>query len=114
MLETQREINLAIDTQADADGVAGHYVEKAFKLRKIGVFANATGITGSPTAATIDVQDDGTDIVAAHDISSNGITELSTPKYVAAGSLLEIDLNFTGGSSPAFSGNIILIGDLGE
>lgn len=114
MIETHAEINLPLTTQADADSVAGHYVQKGFTLRAIGVYANVTGITGSPTAATVDVQDDGTDVVTAQDISSNGITTLSAAVHFAAGSLIELDVNFTGGSSPAFSGNIVLIGDWSE
>ena len=114
MLETQALIDFAIDTQVDADGIAGAYIPRDLKLTHIGAFANVTGITGSPTAATIDVQDDASDVVTAHSIAANALTELSTIIYIAAGSLIEIDLNLTAGSTPAFSGNIQLIGDWGE
>lgn len=114
MLEALAEIVFHLVTQADADGVSGAYVPKDFMLTGISVFANATGITGTPTTATIDIQDDGTDIVTAQDVSSNGYTELTTPLYIAAESVIEIDLNFSGGSSPAFSGDIGLIGYWGE
>jgi hypothetical protein len=71
-------------------------------------------LVGSAATETIDVQDDGTDVVTAHDISANGVGELATPVRIAAGSVIEIDLNLVGGTSPTASGEIALWGYVAE
>lgn len=104
MNERLTPISFTLSSQAAANGAAGMYVPAGMTITHVSVFAT---VTGSPSAATIDVQDDGTDIITAQDISANGITAL-TPVSVAADSVVEIDVNFTGGTSPAVSGEITL------
>ena len=100
-----------LDGQADADGVAGHYIPEAFLLTHISHFVTVLG--GSVTA-DIDVQDDGTDAVTAQSIDTNAITELTTPVRFAADSVIEIDLNLAGGTTPTVTGEIGLWGYVSE
>ena len=104
-------IPLYLDGASDADGVAGHYVPEAFLLTHI---SNFVTIAGGSVVATIDVQDDGTDAVVAHNIDANGITELTTPVRFAADSAIEIDLNLVGGTTPTATGEIGLWGYVSE
>jgi hypothetical protein len=99
-------IPLRLTGQGDADGVAGIYVPRDFLLTQVSVFVS---IAGTPSAATIDIQDDGTDILTAQDITGNGLKNV-TGTNIAGGSVLEIDLNLTGGSTPTVTGDIALIG----
>ena len=99
-------IPFRLDSQGDADGVAGVYVPRDFLLTGISVFVS---ISGSPSAATADIQDDGVDIVTGESIAANGLKDV-TDANIAGGSVVEVDLNFTGGSSPAATGEIALIG----
>jgi hypothetical protein len=91
--------------QTDADGVAGFYAPHALTLIGYSVFGT---ITGTPSAADIDIQGDGTDVLTAVDISTNGYFDFATLPTVSAGDAIEIDLNFTGGTTPNFDGNLTL------
>jgi hypothetical protein len=104
-------ISLAFQGETDADGVMGAYVPQDFRLIKVSHFVTATG---TPTAITIDIQDDTADVETAMDISSAGITALTTPAEIAADSVIEIDLNTTGGTTPTATGEIVLWGYIGE
>jgi len=104
-------LTATLAAQADADGVAGFYVPDEFTILYVSHFLS---FANSPTAETIDIQDDGDDIETDIDVSTNGITTLDTPLRVAAGSVIEIDLNLTGGSSPTATGQITLWGLAGE
>jgi hypothetical protein len=101
-----------LDGQADADGVAGVYVPEAMILTHVSAFVT---LAGSPGTATIDIQVEGTDVQAAIDISSNGLTALTVPGYrVAAGEVVEIDLNLAEGTTPTATGEIVLWGLVAE
>ena len=99
-----------LDDDADTHGVAGIYIPKDFRAVWLSTFVT---LSGTPTAADVDIQDDGVDAQAAIDISSNGLTTL-TPFEVAAGSVIEIDLNLAGGTSPKAIGELVLWGYTGE
>jgi hypothetical protein len=104
--------NFTLASQADADGVAGVYVPEAMIITHLSAFLT---IAGSPATATIDIQDDGTDVQAGIDVSSNGLTALTAPGYrVAADSVIEIDLNFTQGTTPTATGEIVIWGLVAE
>lgn len=98
--------------QADADGVGGKtYVPAPMLFTHI---SHNLTMTGTPTLNTIDVQDDGTDINAALDISTAALYALATPVVIAAGSLMELDLNLAGGSTPKAAGKVVLWGSVNE
>ena len=71
---------------------------------------------GGSVTATIDLQDDATDITGAVaiDIGTDGITALATPQRIAADSVVELDVNLTGGTTPTVTGEIVLWGYVSE
>jgi hypothetical protein len=72
----------------------------------------AGSVSGSPSAASIDVKDDGSEIVTGQSVLANGFTALG-PKMIAQNSVITFDVNFTGGSSPAFTGMLHLVALMG-
>lgn len=103
-----------MSAQADADSVGGGtYVGAAVLFTHI---SHNLTFTGTPTATTVDIQDDGTDVTgaAAVDVSSDALTALTTPVRIASGSLIECDLNLAGGSTPKATGRVALWGLIGE
>ena len=83
----------------------------------VGVSLCAEVFTGTPTGCTIDIQDDGTDVIAA--ITANtaltpGVWQsvhmggTNAPVHIVAGSEVEIDLNLTGGSTPTASFSVVI------
>jgi hypothetical protein len=99
-----------LETDSDGDGIAGVYIPQDIRVTHISVFVT---LAGSPGTATIDIQDDASDAVAAVDISSNGLKDI-TDFEAASGSLLELDLNLLEGTSPTAKGEIVLWGHVGE
>jgi hypothetical protein len=98
--------------ETDADSVGGGtYVPEGMLLTKV---SHSLTLTGTPTSATIDIQDDGTDIAAAIDVSTAGIETLSAPVRIAAGSHVECDLNLAGGTTPKARGRVVLWGYVSE
>ncbi len=96
-----------IQGQVDADGVVEF--EAPCGMTIVGVSLCAEAFTGSPTGFNVDIQDDGSDIITAVAANSAGTSGTwktptfggsETPVYVAAGSAVEIDVNFAGGSTP--------------
>jgi len=113
--EVMRLISLQVPALEDADSVVGF--EALEDMTIVGVSVNATVFTGSPTGFTIDIQDDGTDVIAATAANTAltpgtwqsvhmGGTE--APVHIAAGSEVEIDLNLTGGSSPTATFTVMI------
>jgi len=101
-----------VSAQADADGVGGAtYVPKAMLLTHV---SHELTQTGTPTAATIDIQDDGTDIVTAQSVATPALATLTTPVRIASGSKIECDLNLAGGSTPKSTGRVVLWGLVSE
>lgn len=97
---------------ADADGVGGDtYIPKPILFTHI---SHSLTLTGTPTGADIDIQDDASDIVTAMDISTAALYALATPVVIAAGSLMELDLNLAGGSTPKAAGKVVLWGSVNE
>ena len=99
----------------DTDGVIDF--EALEDMTIVGVSLCATVFTASPTGFTIDIQDDGTDAIAA--ITANTALTPGTwqsvhmggtnaPVHIAAGSEVEIDLNLTGGSSPTATFTVVI------
>ena len=93
--------------QADADGV--HTVKVPFGVTIVGVTVCAEAFTGSPTGFNIDIQDDTVDVITAIAANSAGTpgewksTHFgggNAPVAVAAGSVVEVDVNLTGGTTP--------------
>lgn len=102
---------------ADADGV--WLQEIPFQCTIVAVNYTLHTVTGSPTGANIDIQDDTVDAITA--IALAAFTAGSVAEWlskhmggsedaveVAAGSKLEIDLNLTGGTSPTAGLNGII------
>lgn len=101
--------------QAAANGV--HAVKAPVGLTLVGVSVYPEAFTGSPTGFNIDIQDDTTDVITAVAANSAGTPGewksthfggSNAPVAVAAGSVLEIDVNFSGGSSPTADYEIVL------
>ncbi len=95
------------EAQGDADGVHEFYA--VIGLTILGASLCAEAFTGTPTAFTVDIQDDGTDVITALAASTAGTpgTWLTpcfggseTPQHIAAGSSVEVDVNLTAGSTP--------------
>lgn len=100
-----------LDGASDADGVCGVYVPQDVRITHVSSFVT---ITGGPSAATIDIQDDTVDTaILAQSIATNGLHNV-TDVEVASGSVLELDLNLTGGTSPTATGEVVLWGYVGE
>jgi hypothetical protein len=100
--------NFSAQAQADADGV--HTIKVPFGITIVGVTLCAEAFTGSPTGFNIDIQDDTTDVITAVAANTAGTPGewksthfggSNTPVAVAAGSVVEVDVNLTGGSTPS-------------
>lgn len=105
--EVMRVMTFTVEAQDDADGVIGFDALETMTI--VGVSLWAEAFTGTPTAFDIDIQDDGNDVITAIDAStaktagnwqSTMMGGTNDPVTIAAGSEVEIDVNFTGGSSP--------------
>ena len=115
MREMLVPFTFTLEAQAAANGAVEFETLCGFTL--VGVSLCAAALGGSPTAFDIDIQDDGSDIVTAVAANSAGTSGTwktptfggtETPVYVAAGSAVEIDVNFAGGSSPTADFCVIL------
>lgn len=116
-------IDFFFEARADADAV--WVLTVPVQLTIVAVHYTLDAVSGTVTAAGIDIQDDGTDIIAAIDLAAFTKGNLAEwlskhiaggdedPVTVAAGSLLEIDVNITGGGSIGLNGTIwALVGGL--
>jgi len=83
----------------------------------LGVSLCAEAFTGTPTAFTVDIQDDATDVITAVTASTAGTPGTwytpcfggtETPVRIAAGSDVEVDVNLTAGSTPTADFTLIL------
>lgn len=101
--------------QAAANGV--HTLYAPVGLTLVGVTLTAEAFTGSPTGFNVDIQDDDVDVITAVAANTAGVSGrwLSThlggsnaPVAVAAGSEIEVDVNFSGGTSPTADYDVTL------
>lgn len=108
-------INFSAQAQVAANGVHGVTVPKGCTL--VGVSMWVEALTGSPTNINIDIQDDGTDIITAGiTLTAAGAGTWLTPTLggtntalnIASGSVVEVDVNFTAGSTPTADYDITL------
>ena len=97
----------------NGNGAKGVYVPDNVQLTAVSSFG---ADSGAPSVQTIDVQDDGSDITGATalDLATNALQTLTTPASIAAGSVIEIDLNLSGGTTPTWTGQIALWGFVDE
>lgn len=113
--EVMRVISLSKSPLIDTDSVLAFQALEDMTI--VGVSLCATVFSGSPTAFTVDIQDDGTDVIAALTASTAltpgvwqsvhmGGTE--APVHIAAGSKVEVDMNLTGGSSPTAEFTLVI------
>lgn len=112
-------ISLKIATQAAKNLACGLKTSEDYVL--VGLSAYLATVTGTPTAAQIDVNDDGVEITGFGTIGLGATAGVGTvvetvhfggavdvPAVIAAGSEIEIDLKFSGGTSPTAEIDIIL------
>jgi hypothetical protein len=113
--EVMRVLPFHVAPLAAADSVINFKALEAMTI--VGVSLCATVFTGTPTGFTVDIQDDASDVIAA--ITANtaltpgtwltphmGGTQ--TPVTIAAGSVVEVDLNLTGGSTPTAEFDVVI------
>jgi len=109
------------EAQADADGVFEFDMPVGMTI--LGVSLCAEAFSGTPTAFTIDIQDDGSDVIAALAASTAGTPGTwytsafggsEDPVVIAAGSDVEVDVNLTAGSTPKADFTLILYVTLDE
>ncbi len=113
--EVMRVMCFQKDPLVDTDGVIDFSALEDMTI--VGVSLCATVFTGTPTGFTIDIQDDGTDVIAA--LAANTALTPGTWKsvhmggtedavHIAAGSEVEVDLNLTGGSTPTAAFTLVI------
>jgi hypothetical protein len=100
-------LNFSAQAQATANGV--HTIKVPLGLTIVGVTVCAEAFTGSPTGFNIDIQDDTVDVITAVAANTAGTPGewksthfggTNTPVAVAAGSVIEVDVNLVAGSTP--------------
>jgi hypothetical protein len=110
-----------VEGQDAANGV--HEFDVPVGITILGVSLCAEAFTGTPTGFNIDIQDDGSDVITAVAANTAGtpgtwctpaLGGSQTPVHIAAGSDVEIDVNFSGGSSPTADYTIVLYVTLDE
>jgi hypothetical protein len=112
-------ISLKFHTQAAGNALCGF--EALEDLTLVGASLSLDAVTGTPTAVTMDVNDDGAGIAGFTAVSvgttAGAVTPVKTTHYggavaipadIAAGSEVDVDLNFSGGSSPTAGGTVVL------
>ena len=115
MSEVMRTISFHVSPIVATDSVVDFQALEDMTI--VGVSLCAEVFTGTPTGCTIDIQDDGTDVIAA--ITANtaltpGVWQsvhmggTNAPVHIVAGSEVEIDLNLTGGSTPTASFSVVI------
>jgi hypothetical protein len=99
--------NFSAQAQTTANGV--HTLKVPFGITIVGVTVCAEAFTGSPTGFNIDIQDDTVDAVTAVAANTAGTPGewksthfggSNTPVAMAAGSVMEVDVNLVAGSTP--------------
>jgi hypothetical protein len=105
--EVMRVLSFSLEAQDDADGVIEF--EALEDMTIVGVSLCAEAFTGTPTGFNIDIQDDGSDVIAAVAANTAGtpgtwkavhMGGTNSAAHIAAGSSVEVDVNFSGGTTP--------------
>jgi len=113
--EVMRVLPFHVSPLADADSVVAFQALEAMTI--VGASLCATVFTGSPTGFTVDIQDDTADVITAitADTALTPGTWLTphmggteTPVTIAAGSVVEVDLNLTGGTTPTAEFDLVI------
>ncbi len=108
-------ITFTAQAQGDADGV--HGVELPVGMTLVGVSLRPEAFTGSPTGFDVDIQAGGVDVVTAVAANTAGTAGSwrsahfggsAAPVAIAAGATLEVDVNFTGGTTPTADYDLVL------
>jgi len=113
--EVMRVMSFSKSPLIDTDGVIDFSALEDMTI--VGVSLCATVFTGTPTGFTVDIQDDGTDVIAA--ITANTALTPGTWKsvhmggteaavHIAAGSEVEVDMNLTGGTTPTAEFTLVI------
>ena len=115
MSEVMRTLGFHVSPIAATDSVVDFQALEDMTI--VGVSFCAEALTGTPTATTIDIQDDGTDVIAAI-TASTALTPGSwksvhmggtnAPVHIVAGSEVEVDLNLTAGSTPTAAFSVVI------
>jgi hypothetical protein len=118
-----RTIGLHHEAIIDTDGILCFSALE--EMTVVGVSLCASLFSGTPTACTIDIQDDTVDVITAV-TASTALTPgtwkavhmggTNAAVVIAAGSVVEIDLNLTAGTTPTAVIDVIiwyLAGDQG-
>jgi hypothetical protein len=107
--------SFAGQAQASANGV--HAVKMPFGCTIVGVSLYPEAFTGSPTGFNIDIQDDTADVITAVAANTAGTAGewksthfggSNAPVVVAAGSVVEVDVNLVAGSTPTADYNVVI------
>ncbi len=110
-----------VEAQAAADNVHEFTIPRQMTI--VGISLCAEAFTGSPTGFSIDVVDDGSHVISAVAANTAGTpgTWLSKhyggsndPVAIAASSVVGVDVNFTGGTSPTADYTLIIWALMGE
>lgn len=108
--------NVTFGAQAQAAGAGVHRFTAPVGLTLVNVSFGVEAITGSPTNVNLDVQDDTTDVITGITRTAAGVEAWTSthfggeedPIAIAAGSVVEIDVNFVSGSSPTADYDVVL------
>jgi len=118
MSERLVAIGLKVATQAAGNALAT--VKLPFKAMLVGMSGALDAVTGSPTAVTVDVNDDGAAITgftavalgttagAAETVKTTHLGGTVAPVEIAADSEVDVDVNISGGSSPTAGATVVL------
>lgn len=103
------------EAQDAANGV--HEFDAPIGFTIWGASLCAESFANTPTGFNADIQDDGTDVITAITANTAGtpgtwytpaLGGTNTPVHIAAGSDVEVDINFAGGSSPTADYTLVL------
>ncbi len=103
--------------QAQVALAAAHEFTFPFAVTLVNMSLCASAFPSNPTTFNVDVLDDGADIITAHAASTAGTPVgwesthfggSNAPLAIAKDSVIAVDINFTGGSSPSADYTLII------
>ncbi len=113
--EVMRVLSFTVEAQDAGDGVICFQALEDMTI--VGVSLCAEAFTGTPTGFDVEIQDDGSDVVgpvAANTAGTPGTWKAvhmggtETAVHIAAGHEVEVDVNFTGGTSPTADFTLVI------